>query len=148
MCIAVDNDSVGDFCAATKPFIKEILRWINRGGRLAMSPALAREVLLNRDFARLVREWELQDKVRNCDAHRVGEEQARVTPLCSSNDPHVIALVNVAHVDAVVTKDKALIRDLKNTHLVGRRRRILKENEANPARVDTHRRVLNRVQCP
>lgn len=113
-----------------------------------MSPALADEVLKNRDFAGLVREWELQDKIRYCDPKRVRAEQARVKSRCASNDSHVVALVNVAHVEAVVTRDKKLITDLRNTRLVGHRRRVLKENDESPGQTKAHRRMLNRLHCP
>jgi hypothetical protein len=113
-----------------------------------MSPALAKEVLRNRDFAGLVREWELQDKIRHCDSKLVREEQKQVAPQCKSNDPHIIALVNIGHVEAVVTQDKNLISDLRNAQLVGHRRKVLKENDHSPGRTTSLRKVLNRLNCP
>lgn len=148
MCIIIDANKAADFCKQEKPYLNVLLRWIATGGRVASGGHLERELFKVHSMKALLLEWSRSGKLIRVPQERVAAREALVRSQCRSDDPHVVALAIETSASIVVTEDKNLIIDLRDRSLVGRRRRIYKENSASPSRVDRHTALLQRSDCP
>lgn len=148
MCLVIDANQAGDLCKQEKPHLKCLLGWINAGGRVISGGELERELFRVSGMRTLALEWSRRGNLIRLSAEQVGQIKDRLQGSCRSNDPHILAVVIAGRADVVVTADKPLIKDLKDTSLVGRRRRIYKENTASPNRIDRHVRLLRGLDCP
>jgi hypothetical protein len=148
MCIVIDANRAADFCRQEHPYLKTLLQWVNSGGRIASGGRLEVELYKVQAMKGLLIEWSRAGKLIKISAEKIAQREALVRDRCVSDDPHVVALAIESKAHIVVTGDKNLIKDLKNPGLVGSRRRIYKENSASPDRIDRHRALLQRSDCP
>ncbi len=147
MCVVIDANKAADFCKQDHPYLKTLLRWVNSGGRIASGGHLEKELFKVQAMKGLLTEWSRAGKLVRISATKVAAREAVVKQHCVSDDPHVVALAIEAKAHIVVTEDKKLIVDLRNTRIVGQRRRIYKENSASPMRVDRHIALLRSSDC-
>lgn len=147
MCLIIDANKAADLAHLRRPYLVPLLKWINQGGRIASGGRLERELLKIADMRSLLAEWSRRGSLVKIAADELTSETERLRANCRSNDPHVLALANLSGADVVVTEDRDLIDDLRDAALVGRRRRIYKENSAAPDRIDRHKQMLMRVRC-
>jgi len=148
MCLVIDANQAGDFCKQEKPHLKCLLGWINSGGRVVSAGELERELFRVNAMRTLALEWSRRGNLIKLNAQEVTARKNQIAPMCRSNDAHVVAVTIVGRADVVVTSDKLLIQDLKDTAIVGSRRKIYKENSASPGRVDRHAKLLRSLDCP
>jgi hypothetical protein len=148
MCVVVDANKAADFCKQERPYLTALLKWVNSGGRIASGGRLEIELYKVQAMKGLLVEWSRSGKLIRVSLEKIAGREALVRDQCVSNDPHVVALAIESRARIIVTEDSDLIRDLKNTQLMGARRRIYKENAANPNRIDRHRALLQRSDCP
>lgn len=148
MCVVIDTNKAADFCKQDRPYLKVLLEWVNSGGRIASGGHLENELYKVQAMRVLLLEWFRSGKLIRVPAQRITEREALVRKRCVSNDPHVIALVIESKASIVVTGDRKLIQDLKNSKLMGARRKIYKEHPTNPSIISNHRILLKRSDCP
>jgi hypothetical protein len=148
MCVVIDANKAADFCKQERPCLTTLLKWVNSGGRIASGGRLEIELYKVQAMKGLLVEWARSGRLIKVSPDRITKREALVRGQCSSDDPHVLALVIESKAQIVVTEDGNLIRDLKNTQLMGARCRIYKENSANPDRIDRHWALLQRSDCP
>lgn len=148
MCLVIDTNQAADFCKQQKPFLQCLLGWINSGGRIVSGGDLERELFRVSAMRTLALEWSRRGNLIRLNPNQLMSERKRIEPLCRSDDPHVLAVTVIGRADVVVTADNLLIKDLKDSGVVGHRRRIYKENAGNPNRIDRHLRMLRGLDCP
>jgi hypothetical protein len=148
MCLIIDANKASDFCKQKDPYLKPLWEWINGGGRIACGGHLLTELYKIGAMQKLMLEWSRRGTLIRHDEKKIKEIETEIIKKCKSDDPHVIALAVVSKASIIVTGDKDLISDLKNTNLVGFRRKIYKENSASPDRVDRHITMLRGSDCP
>ena len=147
MCIIIDANQSHQFTRGRlRPCFAEIVKWVSRNGKIVTGGRLERE-LLNTKMRALLVEWERVNKIVKIDGRTVDAAEREIDPLCESDDPHVLALVNLSGSTLVVTEDGALIDDLADRSLVEQRVRVYKEDENSADRIDRHRRMLQRTRC-
>ena len=148
MCVVIDANKAADFCKQEHPYLKMLLQWVNAGGRIASGGRLEVELYKVQAMKGLLIEWSRAGKLIKISAEKIAQREALVRECCVSDDPHVVALAIESKAHIIVTEDKNLIKDLKNIRLVGSRRKIYKENSKSPDRIDRHRALLQRSDCP
>jgi hypothetical protein len=148
MCVVIDTNKAADFCKQERPYLKALLNWINSGGRVASGGRLEVELFKVQAMKGLLLEWSRSGKLIKISSDKITNREAVVRDDCTSDDPHVVALAIESRASIVVTSDVNLIKDLKNVALMGSRRRIYKENGANPEVIKSHRALLRRSDCP
>ncbi|XUU59850.1 hypothetical protein ACRAQ6_09745 [Erythrobacter sp. HA6-11] len=147
MCIIIDANQAGELARANKPYIQLVLKWIESGGAIVSGGHLETELIEHSEMANLLTQLSRSGQLRRIARERIVDRAALIAAACKSNDPHVVALAIEAGTNVIVTQDKNLISDLKNLELVGRRRRILKENSAQPNRTRHIPPLLQSANC-
>ena len=148
MCVVIDANKAADFCRQERPYLKTLMSWINSGGRIVSGGKLEAELFKVGAMRSLLTEWSRRGTLIKISTERVQATEQRVRPMCTSDDPHVVALAIESRASVIVTEDKLLIGDLRNLTLVGQRRRIFKENSASPAKVRHLQTLLRNSDCP
>ena len=148
MCVVIDANKAADFCKQERPYLVALLKWVNSGGRIASGGRLEIELYKVQKMKGLLVEWMRSGKLIRVSSERITEREASVRNQCVSNDPHVVALAIESRANIIVTEDGNLIKDLKNTQLMGAKRKIYKEDSANPDHIHRHRALLQRSDCP
>jgi predicted nucleic acid-binding protein len=120
MCVVIDANTAADFCRQEKPYLRELLRWINKGGRVAAGGKLEQELYKVEPMRALLIEWSRSGRLIKVSKEKIEACERRIKKGCRSNDTHVIALAITSKAEIVVTADKELISDLKNTQVVQR----------------------------
>lgn len=145
MCIIIDANRCGDICSNEKDYVKPLLKWVMKGGKLVSGGKLEDELFKNLKMRSLLLEWDRSGRIRKFKREDMSVE---IEGKCKSDDPHVLALANLSSASIIVTEDEDLISDLKNREIVGFRRKIYKENAASPGHVDHLSKLLSRSGCP
>lgn len=148
MCIIIDANRVGDILQGEKLYVHVLLKWIRSGGKIATGGHLETELFKSSRMRDLLLQLSRSGQIRRYSVDVLSATQAQVTPMCRSDDPHVVALAIHSRAEVVVTEDAALIADLRDRSLVISRRRIFKENTASPARTTHLRKLLAQTDCP
>ena len=158
MCIIIDANKAGDFCQMKNPYMKKLVEWVGKGGKIAHGGPLVKELYKLNEIRNLVITWERQGSLIKIDNEKIKTREKEIKEKFKhnnmklrSNDAHVIALAIESRARIVVTEDKKLIKDLKNRKLVGDKIKIYKEPR-NPKRIkphkDMHKRMLEKSDCP
>jgi hypothetical protein len=140
MCIVVDANSAHHM-KSDDPDGKPVLDWLLRGsGKLVVSDDLLRELSVTPIRAILVTLEQARKLIRvdnNLCASRklFHEESGRLR----SDDPHVVALMEVSHCEVIFTKDKNLHKDLVNRDVIPRKCAIYQSID--------HRHLLTVCRC-
>lgn len=148
MCVIIDTNKAADFCRQDRPYLKILMHWISKGGRVASGGDLEKELYKIEKMRAIISEWSRSGRLVRYSAEKISAVEVGIENLCRSNDSHVVALAIVSQASIVVTEDKLLIDDLREKSIVGVKRRIYKENSASPAKTDHLRRLLSRSNCP
>jgi len=148
MCVVIDANKAGDLCNQDRPYLMALMQWINRGGRIVSGGKLQEELFRITKMRELVTEWAKRGTLIQLPKDAVKAKEDEIKGVCKSDDPHVIAIAIISNARIVVTEDKKLIQDLQDLSIVGRRRRIYKENGASPNRIDRHMALLRGSDCP
>lgn len=148
MCVVIDTNKAADFCKQERPYLKVLMKWILKGGRIVSGGRLQGELFKITEMRALVSEWSKRGNLVQLSTDVVANKEKEISPLCKSDDPHVLAIAIISNAHIVVTEDKLLIEDLRDLKIVKRRRRIYKENGASPSRIDRHLSLLNASDCP
>ena len=109
---------------------------------------LETELFRHNAMRELVAQLSRSGQLKRYSKSEIEPIQSRVSPICRSDDPHVVALAIRSGADLVVTEDSALISDLKNSQLVGNRRKIYKEDSYKPHNIRNHGKLLRALDCP
>lgn len=147
MCIIIDANQAGELATGEKPYVKLVLKWIKDGGAIVSGGDLERELFKHSNMRDLMGQLSRSGQLRRIGKQKIEQRTAAVEAMCQSNDAHVVALAIEARTRVVVTGDNLLIKDLKNSTIVGTRRRVIKENSANPTRTAHVTHLLNNANC-
>lgn len=128
MSIIIDANRGGDFSSPLNAHAAEIVARINDkrmsiviGGRLLIE-------LYATPLKGLLVEWVRAGRAKRISDQSVNQEEETLTPLLSSNDPHVIALARLSDCRLLYTEDDALIRDFKNLSVIRPKGKIVRRN--------------------
>ena len=148
MCAIVDANVAGEvFGANRSPAGQQFFEWINqRHGRLVVGGKLLEEL-----YKTPAREWARQainsgriKTVKASDVEALASELSR-QQICTSNDPHVIALALISGARLLYSNDEALQNDFKTKNLIDKPRgRVYTTLERRDSTTTTHRRLLAR----
>lgn len=159
MCVIVDVSAAHEvFGPNPTEAGQRLWEWVAAGtGRMVAGGRLRHELDKTR-FRDSARELQLAGRLTACNQQAVEEatQQLHGDDLCTSNDPHVIALAQVSGARLLFTDDRTLQRDFTNKSLIDQPR-----GKIYPARGDgsyrdgsferTHKRLLrqkNLCQTP
>lgn len=125
MCVIIDANVAHEF-GSIPPHCdaRPVVEWVaNKNGRIAIGGKLSEELFKTR-----IRRWMLE-LIRNGSAvqypnNGIDSEADRLDKvgLCTSDDPHIIALACRSGARLLYTKDARLQQDFKNKKLVDRPR--------------------------
>lgn len=122
MCLIVDANVAHLLFGPSRDVEAEpIWRWLHdRDGIIVYGGLLANELGTNHGARRLLVELGRQGKAALVPRTEVEREQAVVEllGLCTSDDPHVVALARVSGARVLFTNDRALMDDFRNRRLV------------------------------
>ena len=150
MCAIIDANVIHEVFGKSSPDAgKEFLYWVNCGrGRLVAGGKLLNEL---ENASGEFKKWALQakssGKIRFIEKDQVNaqEQGLRHTPICSSNDSHIIALAQVSGARLLYSNDKKLQQDFKNKELIDNPRgKVYSTNQGREIFTDRHRRLLAR----
>lgn len=152
MCAIVDANVVSEvFGTNPSEAGVEFFRWVesNPNGRVVVGGKLLEELDRVSGFRQWAREVTLSGRrsIRKIDNDRVNkrENHLRESSVCSSNDPHIIALAQLSGARLLYSKDKKLQQDFNNKDLISNPRgKIYSTNEGRTAFSPAHRRMLAR----
>ena len=137
MCLILDANKYGDFLNPQNQDMEPVRRWVATNGRLAYSPTEKMQSELNRhnkmrtQFG-LYREANKLKLIPSDDVSRVMDGLGDL----KSDDPHIIALAQVAGVKLLVSSDINLHFDFKQ--IIG----------GNIYQAKQHEHLLQRDLCP
>ena len=144
MCAIVDAN-VANALFSTEAGVK-FAEWINSGrGRLVASGRLLEE--LNSTTARdWIREALIAGRIMDVSEAdvRTRTKELESTHVCTSNDPHVVALAQVSGARLLYSHDKDLQSDFKNKRLIDRPRGKVYSTLANNNFLRVHKDLLAR----
>lgn len=124
MCIVLDACCAASLTNPDFPQSALILDWVRKGGRIVSGGQLHKELGATA-LRPLLAQWSASGRLQTISTEDVVVEQAAIQRLGpESNDAHVLALVRLSNSKVVVTRDAALMRDLKDRALMGDRRKI------------------------
>lgn len=147
MCIIVDACCAGSLNNPALPQAALIIDWVRTGGKIILGGKLADE-LRRTSLLTLLAQWSAAGRLINIAAERIEGEVANIDPaMTQSNDRHVLALARLSGTQVVVTRDNALMQDLKNREVAGRRRTIYPFREAPIKDLRINRAVLRSANC-
>ena len=153
MCAIVDTNAAKDvFRSSPPPAGEKFLNWINKGsGRLVVGGELLEELVSGTpDFRKWAAMAVNSAKMQIVNKGRVDArtEELRDGHTLQSNDPHVIALVQVSGARLLYTNDEKLQRDFTNKNLVdnpaGKVYSTKPKNNPNKEFRPVHRNLLRR----
>jgi rRNA-processing protein FCF1 len=140
MCILIDANAIHDMMN-DKDAARPVLRWLHYGKRSGLVVG-----------GRLLQEWKkarfdaiLIQLSRAGRLHRVPDnevsvkEQEFASRKIKSDDPHILALVDITSCPVVFTRDKNLHRDLKDRSLIQRKPSIYQSSD--------HEGLLGECDC-
>ena len=146
MCIIVDANRLGQFLAEPPDEDSApIHEWLNRpnaAGTLVYSTGGGFRGEVGRTARRKLAEYVRAGKARYVPAEHLvdDEERLRTSGELRSNDAHILALAKVSGVRLLHTRDKDLIADFKNPHLISKPRGKVYSGAANA-------RLLTQSSC-
>ena len=132
MCLIVDANLASlVFCEPSRDDFRPIIEWLispNKDGKLVVGGHLAIE--LDRVYAarRFVRSLQQAGRARFFPAEAIEKETNRMRAICTSNDPHVIALARISGARVLCSSDTTLHRDFSNQELISNPRGHIYQN--------------------
>lgn len=119
MCIIVDANAAHHMCT-TDDAGSAVLRWLLRGsGKLVVSGDILKELKPTKLFDTIITLEQAGKLVRANDDDCLSKKtELESAGNLASNDPHILALVNVSGCALVFTHDQNLHIDLKNKNVV------------------------------
>jgi hypothetical protein len=147
MCIIVDACCAGALGNGALPQSKLILDWVKAGGRVVSGGKLEEE-LRGTNLQALLVQWKASGRLLSIDSALLEDEASAIdADKLKSNDLHVVALAKVSGAQAVVTRDRALMFDLKKSPEIKPARKVypFPETAVNDLRVQ--RGVLRASGC-
>jgi hypothetical protein len=148
MCIIIDANQahiISEFGRC--PYYTELVRWVSKGGKIVSGGKLEAELFRINSMRALITEWKRSGRLVSICSVRLKELENDIRASCISNDPHVVALAKLSDADVVVTSDNALVGDLKNRLLVGKKVRIFKAPKRAKVDLRAHKKMLSDSQC-
>ncbi len=126
MCLIVDANLASlIFGEPASSDFQPIIAWLTspqQEGRLVFGGHLAIELSKVNAARRFVKVLLQAGRARFIPAGALENETNRLRGVCSSNDPHVIALARVSGARILCSRDKTLHQDFSNTKLISRPR--------------------------
>ena len=147
MCLIIDANRGGDFANLQDPYLLPLLSWVRKGGKIVSGGKLELELSKIGIMREMMLEWSRRGNLVRIPSASVQSEIDALCPI-KSDDPHVVALARLSGARLIVTEDKKLIADLKNSSVVGFRRKIYKKDGSKPENIRNHRRMLAGLDCP
>ena len=147
MCAIVDANVAGQvFGNCRPPAGEEFYKWLNAGkGRLVIGGKLLQE-LNKTKFRKWVSQARKFGFAREVDESQVERITAKLhdKQLCSSDDPHVIALAQASGARLLYSNDDALQSDFKNKDLIDDPRGKVYTTKKYSTITSTHKSLLRR----
>ena len=140
MCIILDANMLGKFKKRADEDMGPVWHWLSKEhSKIAYSTT---EKFKNEwtkgGGDNILRELERSKKLKSVSHEYVLEIQKELEGKIESNDSHIIALAIVAKAKRLVSSDRDLCADFKNSNLVGGK---VYQNK-------THAHLLRRYHCP
>ena len=117
-----DANAIGDLNRASEHG-KPVLDWLDRGngvlivgGRL--TEELGRSEKLMTYLAGFNRAGRKKLRALNDEAVRIRTEKLRRANVCHSDDPHIVALIQMSKCELIFSRDRNLHKDVQNRHLL------------------------------
>lgn len=123
MCLIVDANRLADFeTQAPTAGVLAILEWLTEDGALILGGQLSIELSRLPKIARLFTEFVRRGQARVMPDSKVRPKTQEIanSGLCSSDDPHILALACVSGARTLYTEDADLMNDFRNERLVPR----------------------------
>ncbi len=135
MCIILDANKYSEFLNPKNKDMQPVRNWIKKGGRIAYSPTekFEKELTIGMKL-KIFADFE-SNNIKFCNKKSVERTQNSLQDLVS-DDPHIIALAQVANVKLLVSSDKKLHADFK---------KIIKGNVYQNS---SHAELLDNCSCP
>ncbi len=158
MCGILDTNCLSEVFGANRPEVGErFFDWFTTGsGRLIVGGELHREFLRgSRGFRKLALELQNAGRMRIISEKKVDTETDRLDKegLCTSDDPHVIALARISGARLLYSNDKDLKKDFGTKGLIDKPRgKVYSTRDENGMlkryQPNVHGRLLgNRTLC-
>ena len=140
MCILLDANVLSDYLKKTRDMVP-VREWVDKkGGKIAYSPTddLRRELKHNHQMREKFKGYMREGKLKVIDKKAVLREQKRIQRKhdLTSNDPHILALAKIGHVQVLVSQDQKLGNDFSS--ICGGK--IYKRKN--------HKHLLQNLRCP
>lgn len=135
MCLILDANKYGDFLNPENKDMQPVRDWIEKKGKIAYSPTKKFNKELTVKMKSQFQAYIEAGKIKLVNKESVENEQ-NTLPNLVSDDPHIIALAQVAKVSLLVSSDKDLHKDFKK--VVGG---SIYQNKS-------HISLLNNCSCP
>lgn len=146
MCVILDNDVCHEIVGPNSTAVGEYLRkWLTSGkSKLVIGGQLRRELSKNGPVLQWLAQALNSGIAETFSDGPIDDLARRIRGACESNDSHVIALARISGARLLFTRDRALMKDFKNTQLLGGRvkGRIYTSDEVRPGLRDSHRQLL------
>lgn len=140
MCIILDANKYSDFVNSHEDMLP-VKNWIdNKGGKIAYSPTakFERELRGSKKMKSLFDVYIKIGRIKSFGKDEIEYNQSQLSGL-TSDDPHIIALAQVANVKLLVSSDQNLHADFKNSELI---------DSGKIYQTKSHSRLLSQSSCP
>lgn len=140
MCLILDANKFHGFVNQDADMLP-VKNWIdNKGGKIAYSPTEKFEKELNKTkkMKSLFDAYRKSGKIKLFDEREIEHKKSQLSGL-TSDDPHIIALAQVANVKLLVSGDKNLHADFKNEEFI---------KNGKVYQTKNHSKLLSQSTCP
>ncbi len=140
MCIILDANMLSRFKKRADEDMRPVWHWLSKeNSKIAYSTTEKfKDEWTKGGGGNILRELERSKKLKSVSNECVLEIQKELEDRIESNDSHIIALAIVAKAKRLVSSDRDLCTDFKNSNLVGGK---VYQNK-------THAHLLRRYHCP
>ena len=146
MCVILDNNRRADYINNKGESIRQVRNYIERGKlKLVLSQRLLSEYGRSYKVLQLLKVYDKNGFMKLLSIREHNQAEIKLEKLINrrkvifkSNDFSTLALALVTETKLLVTKDKKLEKDLKNSQIIGGK--IYKDKD--------HKRLLDENRCP
>lgn len=140
MCVILDANCIGNYNKnPVDEDLKPVKQWIeSKNGKIVYSDTdkFRNEWTAGGGYT-LRRELQRRNKLKLVSAREVQQKENEVKGVIKSDDPHIIALAQIAQVKVLVSNDNKLIKDFKE-HV----------SQGKVYKTKRHKHLLTKDTCP
>lgn len=122
MCLILDTNRYSDFVNPANEDMKPVKKWIESKGKIAYSPTKKFEEELNKitDMRKSFDRYKKAGRIKLVDKKKVEQKtkELKDSKVLKSDDPHIIALAQIANITLLVSSDKKLGEDFRNSKII------------------------------